>query len=207
MLRLNHYFLLILFSFLIWHIYTHDFEEDFEDSDYFFNAKEYYYVFHLNGNKEQCYFESLEKNSEFTFEVENADGVEGGVIITIDIPHAETKRYELVDQVLDRYSIEEKGVLKFCFISSSGDRKVWMYYSIYGDFVSNSTNYDLTKLNNLLKEVHKSLSSNSNQISHLVHQSHKHEMLLLQKHRFIRYFSMLICFAVVMSSVLQTTIR
>ncbi|KAF1742139.1 hypothetical protein MXB_2226 [Myxobolus squamalis] len=175
--------------------------DDFDIEDYF-DGKEYYYVFHLEAGKEQCYFENLTKNSEFNFEIEDADGVDGNVLVSVDIFNGETKRYVLSNNAADRFTIEDSGPLKFCF-QSYIDRKIWMYYSIYGDSIKNTSNHETTKLSKLLKEAHRQLSSSSIQINHLIHQSSRHESLLLQKHTLITYFSIIICAAVALSSFFQ----
>ncbi|KII68333.1 hypothetical protein RF11_06777 [Thelohanellus kitauei] len=177
-------------------------EEDDYDLNDFINEREYYYIFFLERNVEHCYSENMDAGSEFNFEVESADGFEGSVYVRIDAPNSVSKRYDLLDQIVDRYTIDESGILRFCFYAHS-NRKIWMYYSIYGSMPSNTTNSDLTRLNHLLKDVHQYLSGNSRQINTLIHQSFIHVNLLLQKHRVIFYFSSLICVAIILSSMGQ----
>lgn len=172
------------------------------EEDLQFNGQEYYYIFFLDRGAEHCYFESVEAGAEFNFEVESADGHEGAISFVVDVPGGQTRRYDVIDQVTDRYTIEKAGPVKFCFAADSY-RKMWMYYSVYGGAAPASTDSDVARLGTLLKEVSQYLAGNRIQITHLIHQSFRHEYLLLQKHRVILYFSGLLSLGIVLSSILQ----
>ncbi|KII71054.1 hypothetical protein RF11_14680 [Thelohanellus kitauei] len=177
--------------------------EHVEDDEYhmedFVEGSDHKNIFYLAPGYEFCFFEDVDGGSEFSFDVETADGLEDPVRVKITPPKSETKIFQLKDFVYETYNITESGPLTFCFYAPSY-RKIWMFYSMIGKMPTNTTNHDLMRLNELLKEVHRYLTGNSLQINTLIHQSAIHVYLLTQKHRYVFYLSVILCISIAVLS-------